>query len=154
MCKSPSSVCYIKLCISVCLSHVLASSLLAHCVRNRCETSGKQPTFALSLIFWPNTKDIATSVSFFSLSSPSLLPLAPSSSFSCFWNGNKKSPRVNFIFVCIFLYNASTFNIAQRRIKATLTNKCPSKYTDSFDSWHLHNFVWLNTLPHYREARK
>lgn len=65
---------------------------------------GKEPTFTLSLIFWPNTKDIATSASF-SLLPPSLLPLAPSSSFSCFWTGkkNKASTRVYLYFLSCLL---------------------------------------------------
>lgn len=105
MCKSLSGLLHLTVCMFLFVAHVLASGLHSGWVRKRSELSGKQPTFALSLIFWPNTKDIATSASFFSLPPPSLLPLAPSSSFSCFWNGN---PNVNFRFVVVVSFNRSS----------------------------------------------
>lgn len=76
-----------------------------------------QQTFALSLIFWPNTKDCATSVSF-SLPFPSLFPLAPSSLFSGFWNDKRDSgPTQN---LSIFKYRQfydNTLNKALNRMK-------------------------------------
>lgn len=105
MCKSLSGLLHLTVCMFLFVAHVLASGLHSGWVRKRSELSGRQPTFALSLIFWPNTKDIATSASFFSLPPPSLLPLAPSSSFSCFWNGN---PNVNFRFVVVVSFNRSS----------------------------------------------
>lgn len=123
--KKPScfSVCQIQLCF--CLSHILASSLHAHCCRQRCKR-GKQPTFALSLIFWPNTKDIATSASFFSIPPPSLLPLAPSSSFSCFWNGNQKNSTRSALHFFFYMAILQQYFSALNRIKAYLLTNVTS----------------------------
>lgn len=74
-------------------------------------------TFALSLIFWPNTKDCATSTSF-SLPFPSLFPLAPSSLFSGFWNDKRDSGPTQHL--SIFKYRQfydNTFNKALNRMK-------------------------------------
>lgn len=118
------------------------STVLEQSPHNYYYMSGEQPTFALSLIFWPKTKDIATSVSFFSLLFPSLLPLTPSSSFSCFWNRKKNQNDTH-----LFLYNASSTALCFSRMKAF-----PKLFSFPIKFFNWNNFSWITLIIVYEKS--